>query len=211
MNLKKLAQAMGDLDEREVNAIVQEIVDDGGNDVYEALEAFQKGMEIIGERFDSCEYFIGDLIFAGELMTHAVNILRPALQDKQPGKAATRDVIICTVEGDLHDIGKNIVKTVLEGRGINVIDLGVNASPGVIVERAILQNIRVIALSGVLTYSRETMKLTVDAFVNAGIRDEVKIIVGGSCVNENNYKKIGADAWAASPKDSADICCQWLK
>ena len=210
MDFEELTQAMGDLNEPDVISIVREIADSGGEGVYEALEAFQKGMEIVGDRFDICEYFVGDLIFAGELMTHAVNILRPALQVMQPEKNTKRRVIICTVEGDLHDIGKNIVKAVLEGKGIAVIDLGVNLSPNTIVERTITEDIKVVALSGVLTYARESMKMTVEAFANAGIRDMVKIIVGGSCVNESNFKDIGADAWAASPNASADICCKWL-
>ena len=143
-------------------------------------------------------------------MTHAVNILRPALLEMRSDQETDRKVIICTVEGDLHDIGKNIVKAVLEGRGIHVIDLGVNLSPQAIVERTIAENIKVVALSGVLTYARESMKMTVEAFVNSGIRDQVKIIVGGACVNEGTFRETGADAWAANPKASADICCTWL-
>lgn len=210
MNYSRLTEAMGNLNEQEVMDIVREIVDGGGEGVYQALDAFQQGMEIISSRFDSCEYFVGDLIFAGELMTHAVNLLHPVLQRTKSNGTHTQKIIICTVEGDLHDIGKNIVKTVLEGRGIRVIDLGVNLSPNAVVERAISEKVAVIVLSGVLTFSLESMRLTVEAFKKAGIRDKVRILVGGSCVNESTFKQISADAWAVSPKKSADICCNWL-
>ena len=211
MDFEKLAQAMGDLNEPAVVAAVSKIVENGGDGAYEALEAFHLGMQIVSDRFDNCEYFVADLIFAGAVMTQAVNILSPVLQGSQSRGSAVGKVVICTVEGDLHDIGKNIVKAVLEGRNISVLDLGVNLSPSVIVNKAIVERISVIALSGVLSYARESMKMTVEAFVNAGIRDRVKIIVGGSCVNESSYGEIGADAWAASPKECADICCEWLK
>jgi len=210
MDFERLAQAVGDLNEPEVMAIVQEIVESDRSSAYESLKAFQKGMEIVGERFDSCEYFVGDLIFAGEVMTRAVNILRPALQEAFANKAPKKKVMICTVEGDLHDIGKNILKAILDGRGIEVIDLGVNKSPAVIVEAAIAEDVDVVALSGVLTYARESMIRTVEAFENAGIRNKVKIIIGGSCVTKDTYKLTGADAWAESPREGADICIDWL-
>jgi dimethylamine corrinoid protein len=210
MKFEKLTKDMGDLNEPEVMAVVRKVADSSSDSVFECLKAFEKGMEIISARFDDCEYFVSDLIFAGEIMTHAVNILGPALKGAQPDVTAAQKIIICTVEGDLHDIGKNIVKTVMEGRGVNVIDLGVNLSPDAIVQRAIAEDVRVIALSGVLTSARESMKRTVEAFRNAGIRDKVKIIVGGSCVDKNTYKTTGADAWAVSARESADICCAWL-
>lgn len=210
MNFEKLTKAMGELNEPEVMAIVHQSADNSGESVFECLKALEKGMEIISARFDSCEYFVGDLIFAGELMTRAVNILRPILKGTQPDFTAAQKIIICTVEDDLHDIGKNIVKTVIEGRGINVIDLGVNISPNAIVKRAVAEDVHVIALSGVLTCARESMKRTVEAFSNAGIRDKVKIIVGGCCVDKNAYKATGADAWAVSARESADICYTWL-
>jgi len=211
MEFEKLAQALAELDEPEVMAAVQKIVEDGGDCAYEALEAFHRGMEIIGDRFDRCEYFVADLIFVGTLMTQAVNMLRPVLRGNPSSRRTDRKVVICTVESDLHDIGKNIVKAVLEGRGINVFDLGVNISPDAIVEKAIAEGIRVVALSGVLSFAKVSMKLTVDAFANAGIRDEVKIIVGGACVNESTYKETGADAWSSNPKECADICSAWLE
>jgi len=211
LNSEKLARAMGDLNEPEVMAIVQKVADSDGAGVLESLEGFQRGMEIVGNRFDSCEYFVGDLIFAGELMTHAINILRPALSGLYSREIEKNKVIICTVEGDLHDIGKNIVKTILESKGIEVIDLGVNLSPAAIVDRAIAEKASVVALSGVLTYARESMRRTVEEFKNAGIRDKVKIIVGGSCVSQDTYEETGADTWTASPQEGADICVKWLR
>ena len=211
MDFDRLTKAMGDLNEREVMSIVSEIMADGGRDAIQSLLAFQEGMNIVSERYDACEYFVGDLIFAGELMTQAVNIMRLALSTNKGENGKIGEVIICTVDGDLHDIGKNIVKTVMESRGIGVIDLGVSVPPGVIVENAIQKKIKVIALSGVLHYALVSMQRASEAFQEAGIRDQVKIIVGGACINADTFKATGADSWSNNPSESVDICCRWLQ
>jgi len=211
IDFEELAIAMGDLNENKVMEIIHKIMEDGGTYALKSLEAFQKGMDIVSERYDACEYFVGDLIFAGELMTQAVNFLSPALKQSPTSNKALGKVIICTVEGDLHDIGKNIVKTVLSSRGIDVIDLGVNVSPSVIVEQAIAEDVHIIALSGVLHFALVSMRRTAEAFEEAGMRDKVRILVGGACINEETFKTTNADAWTFSPSDCADLCCKWLE
>jgi len=207
IDFNKLEAAMGDLEEETVLEIIKEVMDNGGTGAQKAMEACQRGMEIVGSLFESGEYFISDLIFAGELMTETVDILSPALTQKT-GEGLGK-IIICTVEGDLHDIGKNIVKAVLTAAGFEIIDLGINVKPEVITETAIAENIKIIALSGVLTIAVNSMKSTVQAFKDAGIREGVHFIIGGAPVNESVCEIVGADAWAINPQAAIGICRRW--
>jgi methylmalonyl-CoA mutase cobalamin-binding domain/chain len=207
-DLLKLKTAMSDLEEGVMEGILKDILNDG-IDAQEALVACQDGMSIVGDRFESGEYFVGDLIYAGELMTKAVEILKPLLVgDSMDVKGR---VILCTVRGDLHDIGKNIVKALLEGAAFEVVDLGIDVAPETIVEEAKKKDAKIIALSAVLTLAVEAMKNTVDAFKAAGLRDKVKIIIGGAGVSQGAFEYSGADAWARSPYKGVQICSDWAK
>ena len=126
IDYEELAEAMGDLDEDTVKELLETVMADGGSGAQQAMDACQKGMDIVGSRFESGEYFVGDLIYAGELMTDAVSILKDALVTGDGGGTKTK-MILCTVKDDLHDIGKNLVRMMMEGKGLNVIDLGVDA------------------------------------------------------------------------------------
>ena len=159
MDFEKLAQAMGDLDEDTVVEMLEAVMEDGGSEADKAMEACQKGMELVGNLFEEGEYFVGDLIYAGELMTQAVEILTPALVGSDSSGPKTK-MILCTVKDDLHDIGKNIVRAMLEAAGFDVIDLGIDVDPEKVVEVAKEQNIKIVALSGVLTLALDSMKDT---------------------------------------------------
>ena len=208
MDFERLIEAMGELEEDTIMEIVNEAAESEEN-ANLAMAAMQKGMDIIGKRFEDGEYFIGDLIYAGEIMTDAMEILKGAISKN--GGAALGKMILCTVKDDLHDIGKNIVRAVMEAGGFEVIDLGVDVAPEAIVEAAKKENISIVALSGVLTMSLNSMKDTVQAFADAGVRDQVKIIVGGAPVTEVSYLSTGADAWASTPQKSLAICKEWIK
>lgn len=172
-----------------------------------AMDALSKGMDIVGKRFDTFEYFVGDLIFAGEIFSEAMAILKPVFPvDADHGGEERKKVILATVEGDLHDIGKNIVKVVMESKGLTVIDLGVNVSPTTIVRRATEENAGIIALSAVLTSAVDSMQRTVEACVTAGIRDKVAIVVGGAGINETTARRIKADFYGKTPEDTAAFC-----
>lgn len=207
MDFEKLKNDMADLEEDSILKMINELMKDGGKDAGKAMEVCQDAMKIIGDRFENGEYFVGDLIFAGELMTEAMDIIKPALAAGS-GKSVGR-MIFCTVKGDLHDIGKNIVKFMLEAASFEVLDLGVNVPPEKIVQTAKEQNINIIALSGVLTLALDSMKITVEAFKAAGMRDKVKILIGGNPVSEDDCKLIGADEWAHSPQKTINICKGW--
>jgi len=118
-------------------------------------------------------------------------------------------MILCTVEGDLHDIGKNIVKAMLEASGFSVIDLGIDVKPSDIVRTAKEEGITIIGLSGVLTLAIDAMKATVEAFKDAGMRQDVKIIIGGAPVNQAVCDVVGADSWAVNPADTIKMCREW--
>ena len=203
----KIKNAMADLDEDLLNSMVEQLMSDGGKDAQKALEACQEGMDIVGSRFEAGEYYVADLIYAGEILTTALERIKPAIGDGGGEKIGR--MILCTVAGDLHDIGKNIVKSILEANGLEVIDLGIDTPAAKVVAAAKEQNIRIIALSGVLTLALDSMKATVDALRDAGLRDEVKIIIGGNPVSESACRTIGADMWAHSPQKTADVCKSW--
>ena len=208
MDFEKLVEAMGELDEDLVVELVNEAAKEEET-ANAAMGAMQQGMDIIGKRFEDGEYFIGDLIYAGEIMTDAMEVLKGAIA--KTGNAALGKMILCTVKDDLHDIGKNIVRAVMEAGGFEVLDLGVDVAPETIVETAKKENISIIAMSGVLTMSLNSMKDTVQAFVDAGMREQVKIIVGGAPVTEVSYLTTGADAWASTPQKSLSICKEWAQ
>ena len=207
LDYEKLVAAMGELDEDTMVEILEGVMADGGSEAGKAMEACQKGMDEVGKLFEEGEYFVGDLIYAGELMTDAVAILKDALVTGDATGPKTR-MILCTVKDDLHDIGKNIVRSMLEAGGFDVLDLGIDVAPATIVERAKAENIKIVALSGVLTLALDSMKATVEAFKAAGL-DDVKIIIGGAPVSAEACKNVGADEWAHSPQKTVATCKAW--
>lgn len=208
-NFEELKVAMGELNEDRVVEILNEVMADGGNQAQEAMTACQEGMNVVGKYFEDGEYFVGDLIYAGELMTGAVDILKPALVGA--AKENSGKVLLCTVQDDLHDIGKNIVKAMLEAGGIEVVDLGIDTKVQAIVDTVKEQDIHVVLLSGVLTLALDSMKKTVEALKEAGLRDGVKVLIGGAPVNEEAKVFAGADEWAFNPQKTVQTSQEWLK
>ena len=208
IDFEELARAMGDLDEDTVNDLLQQVMDEDGEDAGKALEACQRGMDTVGKRFEESEYFVGDLIYAGEIMTNAVEILKPALASGSSSGEKAK-MILCTVKNDLHDIGKNIVKSMLEANGFDVMDLGIDCSPETVVETAKAEGIKIVALSGVLTLALDSMKKTVESLKEAGL--DVRVIIGGASVSAEACQRIGADEWAHSPQKTVDTCKTWAK
>lgn len=205
MDFEKLANAVGELDEETMIEMLNDIMADGGSQAKEAMAACQKGMDIVGGLFEEKEYFLADLMFAGELMEQAVEILKPALASESG--SGLGKLILCTVEGDLHDIGKNIVRSMLDAAGFEVVDLGIDTPVAKIVETAKAEGIKIVALSGVLTLAIKSMGATIQALRNEGLN--VKVIIGGCPVSEAVCKEVGADAWAHNPQDTVRICRDW--
>ncbi len=208
IDFEALAAAMGELDEDTVKELLEAVMARGGQDADKALEACQKGMDTVGRLFEEGEYFVGDLIYAGELMTDAVAVLKDALVSGDRTGPKTK-MILCTVKDDLHDIGKNIVRSMLEANGFDVLDLGIDCPAEKVVETARAEDIKIVALSGVLTLALDSMKATVEA-LRAQCPD-AKVIIGGAPVSAEACRNIGADEWAHSPQKTVDTCKAWAQ
>lgn len=206
LDFEKLVTAMGELDEDTMVEILEGVMADGGSEAGKAMEACQKGMDTVGKLFEDGEYFVGDLIYAGELMTQAVDMMKEALASGDSSGPKTR-MILCTVKDDLHDIGKNIVRAMLEANGFDVLDLGIDVPAAKVVEEAKKNNIKIVALSGVLTLAIDSMKATIDALKAEGL--DVKVIIGGAPVSAEVCRSIGADEWAFSPQKTVKVCKEW--
>ncbi len=161
------------------------------------------GMDIVGEKMESGDMFIPEVLMAAQSMATCVEILKPLLGEGETAQAAT--VIIGTVKGDLHDIGKNLVAMMLESGGMNVINLGVDIEPDEFVAQIKEKNASIVCLSALLTTTMPMMKQTVDAIVEAGIRDNVKILVGGAPVTQAFADEIKADGFAADAGSAAKL------
>jgi len=168
-----------------------------------------EGMDIVGKKFEASEYFLSELIVAGEIGKEITKMLEPYLKGSEVKKVGK--VVIGTVRGDLHDIGKNIVAIMLESAGFEVIDLGADVPPEKFVEAVKKEKPEIVAMSALLTVTMVEMKSVVDALKEAGIRDRVKIIVGGAPVTEEFAKSIGADGYGADAVQGVRICKAWME
>jgi methylmalonyl-CoA mutase cobalamin-binding domain/chain len=204
---QSMLQAMIELDEDTLLDMARDIMTAGGEGAMDLMKACQEGMEEVGRRFEAEEYFIGDLVCAGDMMGHVMDIVRPALAAGADKKVGT--MIMATVKGDLHDIGKNIVKALLEAAGFEIVDLGIDVDPEKIVTTAKEKNISIVGLSCVLTLAIDSMRETVEAFQSAGLREGIHIIIGGNPVSEEVRLFTGADAWAVNPQDTIRTCRGW--
>jgi methanogenic corrinoid protein MtbC1 len=206
--LESLAKALADLEEEQVLEIVcKELA--GGAEPLGILQACQQGMTEVGDRFEKKEYFVSDLMMSGEIFKQVGLILEPHL------KAATRigggAVVIGTVQGDIHDIGKDIVVNMLKSADLNVTDLGVDVPPERFVDALRETNASVLCLSGLLTLAFDSMKETIGGVEDAGLRDRVRVMVGGGPVNGLVCEAVGADDWGADAQAAVRLAKNWLE
>jgi methanogenic corrinoid protein MtbC1 len=202
-----LTRALADLDYEAVPALAAELLAGGPESAREALAACQAGMDVVGQRYETGEYFVADLMLAGDLMAEAAALIKPLLAGD--AGASIGKLVICTVKGDIHDIGKNIVKALLEAEGIEVFDLGTDVAPAAIVDCVRQTGAAVVALSGVLTLAIGPMKETVEALSEAGLGD-TKVIIGGAPVTADYCRHVGADAWSINAPEGVRVCRGWL-
>jgi methanogenic corrinoid protein MtbC1 len=192
---KALADALADLNTEKVMNLVKKLLDKG-EDPLQIVEAARKGMNAVGKRFEKMEYFLTELVTSGVLFEEAMKLIEPKLKEGcnlgQLGK-----VVLGTVKGDIHDIGKNIVGTLLRCSGYEVIDLGIDVFPDTFVKEIQHSKPQILALSALLTTSFNSMKETVDALSRAGLRDKVSVMVGGDPVDAKVVKYVGADGYAS--------------
>jgi len=189
-------------DDGKVSELVQSALDEGVNAPEILSDGLIAGMDIVGEKMKNGDMFIPEVLMSARAMGVAVEILKPLLGEEG---AAVGKVIIGTVKGDLHDIGKNLVAMMLESAGLEVTDLGVDVAPEVFVENVVKIKPDVVAMSALLTTTMPMMKATVDAITESGNRDQLKIIIGGAPVNQSFADEIGADGYSSDAGSAAQM------
>jgi len=189
-----------------VKELVTQALEEGLSPKEILEEGLLSGMNIIGEKFKNNDIFVPEVLIAARAMNAGVEILKPHLTSSNIETKGT--VVLGTVKGDLHDIGKNLVKIMLEGKGFNVVDLGVDVSPEAFVEKAKKCNADIIACSALLTTTMTEMKNVVEKAIEAGIRDNVKIMIGGAPVTQSFCDSIGADCYTSDAASAASAAVQ---
>jgi methanogenic corrinoid protein MtbC1 len=182
---------------------------ESGSEPMTILDAARKAMDIVGQRFEEGTYFLPELMLAGEMLNQITDVVKPKLA-KSPEIGRHGKVLIGTVEGDIHDIGKNIVTFLLDVNGFEVLDLGVNVPPQRFVEAIGDFQPQVVGLSGFLTLAFNAMKEAVEAIKTAGLPDGVKIMIGGGQINEQICQYTGADAWGQDAMAAVSLAENWI-
>lgn len=210
IDLNLITTEVGNLEEEKVLQMLDDFISSNPSeeDAQKVVTACQEGMAIVGDLFEKGEYFVGDLIFAGELLTEAIDVLKPAIGGGSSQKLAS--IVLGTVHGDLHDIGKNIFKSMAEAAGFDVFDIGIDQSVEAFVNKVKEIKPDVVGMSGVLTLALEAMKDTVDGLKEAGIRDNIKVIIGGNPVTKEACEHIGADAFTTNAAEGVKIIQKWI-
>lgn len=192
-----------------VKELVQKAIDEGISAESILKEGLLHGMGIIGEKFKKDEVYVPDVLIAARAMNAGTEILKPLLASS--GVKSAGKVVLGTVAGDLHDIGKNLVRMMMEGKGLEVIDVGVDVPAAKFIETAIAENAQIIACSALLTTTMGEIESVIKAAIDAGIRDKVTIMIGGAPVTQSFCDKIAADIYtsdAASAADAAAKVCE---
>ncbi|MGA2229183.1 MAG: cobalamin-dependent protein [Syntrophobacteraceae bacterium] len=202
--MNELSGALKDLDEKKVNELVEKEIA-GGASALDIINACNEGMVAVGELFSKGDYFISQLIFSAEILKGVLKRLEPLLAGSVASSVKGK-VVIGTVKGDIHDIGKNIVVTLLRGSGFEVIDLGVDVPAEKFVDALKQSGAKVLGMSALLNFTYPEMKNVVDAVAAAGLRDKVKVMLGGAPVNEQVREFSGADFAARDAVQAIEIC-----
>jgi 5-methyltetrahydrofolate--homocysteine methyltransferase len=193
-DLKRLHDAVVSGDATSARKLTEEALGQGIDPLQLVNESLVPAMDEVGRRFESNEYFVPELLISARAMKACLELIRPLLiarGDKPIGRVA-----IGTVRGDLHDIGKNLVASLLEGGGFEVIDLGVNVAPEKFIATIKEKNATIVAMSALLTTTMPAMKTTIDALKQAGVRDKVKVLIGGAPITQKYAEEIGADGYS---------------
>lgn len=183
-----------------------------GTDPFQILSLCRSAMDIVGQKFQDGEFFVPELILSGDTLAQISALLKPLLVEREGGSGQSKHgkVLLGTVEGDLHDIGKNIVGFMLDVNGFEVMDLGIDVPASTFVETTRTFKPNVIALSGFLTLAFDAMKSTIDAISDAGLRDQVKVMIGGGQVDETVMKYTRADAFGHNAMEAVKQCREWM-
>jgi methanogenic corrinoid protein MtbC1 len=205
---KDLVNLLADLKEQEVIKIVQDRLN-AKEDPLKILEDARKAMEIVGNRFASSEYFIPDLVYSGEILKSVTELVKPKLTKAAERKKLGK-IVFGTVAGDIHDIGKDIAVFMLDVNGFEIHDLGVDVPAQKFVDKMKETGAPIIGLSGFLTLAFDSMKETVEAIKDAGLRDKVKVMIGGGQITEDVRKYTGADAYGKDAMAGVALAKKWV-
>jgi 5-methyltetrahydrofolate--homocysteine methyltransferase len=207
--LQKLVGAIADMQEEEALKLVAEMVEDGSEPMA-ILAAAKEAMDVVGQRYEEGVYFLPELILAGEMLNQIMDLVKPELA-RLPKIERRGKVLIGTVEGDIHDIGKNIVTFMLDVNGFEVLDLGVDVPAQKFAQATLEFQPQVVGLSGFLTLAFDAMQETVEAIKEADLRDRVKIMIGGGQINEEVRKYTGADAYGKDALMAVKLAKDWIE
>jgi methanogenic corrinoid protein MtbC1 len=205
---EELVKAMADLEEEEALRIVKKRLDKG-DDPMKILDDSRSAMEIVGKRFANGEYFIPDLVYSGEILKQISEMVKPKLKGTSEVKRLGK-VVLGTVAGDIHDIGLNIVDFMLDVNGFEVYNLGVDVLAQKFVEKIKESGAPIVGLSGFLTLAFDSMKRTVEGIKAAGLRDKVKIMIGGGQIDDEIRKYAGADAYGRDAMAAVSLAKKWI-
>ncbi len=203
--MTKLAEALRDLDEDKVNELVEEMLKQGSS-AQEIISECNVGISTVGELFAAGEYFLTELMFSAEIMQGVMRRLETIIASSADAEQSAGTVVIGTVEGDIHDIGKNIIVSLLRSNGFNVVDLGVDVPAGKFVEAVRETGAKVLGLSALLNNTYPEMKNVINAITEAGLRDQVKVIIGGTICSERVREYTDADFYANDAVSGINIC-----
>ena len=199
----EIPTALAELNEQEAARLVKERLD-AGDDPMTILDDLRRGMDIVGERYKAGDYFLSELIVSGEIFKDSMKLVEPHL--KADATASATKIVLGTVKGDIHNIGKDIVAVLLKGAGFEVYDLGIDVPPQAFVDKLKETGAPILGMSGLLTPSFDSMKETIEAIKEAGLRDKVKVVIGGGVVTELVQRHTGADAFTDDGLEGVEIC-----
>ncbi len=206
---EKLIDAIVNIREDEALMLAREMLA-SGQPADSLLDAARKGMSIIGEKFECREFFLPELILGGEILRAIAELAKPSLGSGSQDQQVLGQVILGTVAGDIHDIGKDIVGFMLDCNRFKVHDLGVDVPAAEFVEKIRETKASIVAMSGFLTLAFDQMKSTVEAIASAGLRDSVKIMIGGAPMDDNVARYVGADAYGADASAAVLLAKGWI-
>jgi len=208
--MDKLTQAMADIEDDQVINLVETQLSEG-REPFLILGDLKEGMDIVGKRFSDNEYFLVELVMSADVFQRAMEKLEPALLGSSKKEEKSGKIVIGTVAGDVHYIGKNLVVAFLKSNGFDVYDLGEDVSIEKFIEKLKETNAEILALSGLITITHEVMKQTIEALTQAGIREKVKVIIGGGDIDQSIVEYTGADAFGKDAMSSVDIARKFIQ
>lgn len=208
VDLNQIAQSVISGQAAKVKELVQQALNEGINCKDILNNGLIAGMNVVGDKFKKNEFYIPEVLIAARAMKQGMEILKPVLSTSNV--KAIGKIVIGTVKGDLHDIGKNLVSMMMEGAGFEVIDLGIDVPPEKFVDIVKQNQPDILGMSALLTTTMTSMKTTIDALVNSGVRDKVKIIIGGAPITQSYADEIKADGYAPDAASAVDVAKQLL-